>query len=299
MLNTESQPSPWLAKLNLEFRQTHGRTVMSDNTHSGPLRVQRTFDAEDGSKHVYILHPPGGYVAGDVIDIGITTQDGSHLVATSPGAAKFYRCGTEHPLPQQQTLTLHANHKSLLEWLPQETIFFKDANARLETNIHLSAGANFLGWEISCLGRTASGENFGDGRLIQNLNLVKDNVLLHRERLMLEPNDAVQTRAWGLNNQPVFGTLIAQLNSQHLQNKDDSSYAEQDQLNETIEQLRALFSSFSEAQNWSATNKAGIILVRYLGGNSESCKQGFVTIRAKLLKKFKQVEAALPRIWAT
>ena len=136
MLKQNSSDKPfengWLARLKLLFRQSHGESIMADNTHIGPLRVQRTFKAEDESRHVYILHPPGGYVAGDLIDIHVETQDSSHVVVTSPGASKFYRCEPGNPNKQTQTLNLRAKQHSLLEWLPPETIFFKDANAHLE-----------------------------------------------------------------------------------------------------------------------------------------------------------------------
>ena len=314
--NSSDKPfdSSWLARLKLLFRQSHGETIMADNTHIGPLRVQRTFKAEDESRHVYILHPPGGYVAGDLIDIHVETQDSSHVVVTSPGASKFYRCEPDfRHFPhkphkpnkpnksnnQTQTLNLVAKQHSLLEWLPQETIFFKDANAHLETNIQLDAGSDFIGWEISCLGRTASGETFGQGRLTQTLNLFQNDVLIHRERLRLTPEDAIQSQPWGLDQQPVFGTLLAVL--KHRQEEQSSSlrFDRQDQLLAVVANLREQISEFPEAQHWSVTTKSGVILVRYLGPHSEPCKNGFSQIRDNLLKTFKQIEASTPRIWAT
>lgn len=303
MLKQNSSDKPfengWLARLKLLFRQSDGESIMADNTHIGPLRVQRTFKAEDASRHVYILHPPGGYVAGDLIDIHVETQDSSHVVVTSPGASKFYRCEPGNPNNQTQTLNLRAKQHSLLEWLPQETIFFKDANAHLETNIQLDANSDFIGWEIACLGRTASGETFGQGRLTQTLNLFQNDVLIHRERLRLTPEDAIQSQPWGLDQQPVFGTLLAVL--KHRQEEQSSSlrFDRQDQLLAVVANLREQISEFPEAQHWSVTTKSGVILVRYLGPHSEPCKNGFSQIRDNLLKTFKQIEASTPRIWAT
>lgn len=302
MLQTQPTASSktWHAKLNLAFEQRHGTTVMADNTHTGPLRVQRSFDAEDGSKHVYILHPPGGYVAGDVIDIAVSSKDSSHVVTTSPGAAKFYRCEPDAP-NQTQNLVIKARDNSLLEWLPQETIFFKDANAKLRTDIELSAESNFVGWEICCLGRTAAGEDFGAGRLIQTLNVRRDQTLIHRERIELNPNDPIHNNAWGLDRQPVFGTLIASFNPEQKAESDSEvgSFAQQDRLMASVGEIRELTSTFTQAQSWSVTTKAGIILVRYLGQRSEDCKLGFTKARELLLAEFKNIKAATPRIWAT
>lgn len=278
---------------------------MEDNTHSGPLRVQRTFKVEDQSRHVYILHPPGGYVGGDIIEINVATSDQSHVVATSPGAAKFYRCESNAP-EQLQTLNLSVQDQSLLEWLPQETILFEGANARLVTDVELAENASFLGWEISCLGRTASGEAFENGQLQQTLNLYRSSKLVHRERLQLLPNDAIHSSPWGLNGQPVFGTLIAALTPETDNNdKTDNEsslaqhYALADQLLETVSDIRTLLNAFGDTHCWSATCKDSVILVRYLGPQTEPCKNGFNAVRDLLLNTFKHFKPARPRIWAT
>lgn len=302
MLEPTSHSRNWHAQLKLAFKHSRGETIMVDNTHSGPLRVQRTFKVEDQSRHVYILHPPGGYVGGDIIDITVNTEDASHVVATSPGAAKFYRCEAHAP-EQLQTLELQAADTSLLEWLPQETILFEAANARLITNIHLSETASFLGWEISCLGRTASGEAFKSGRLNQTLNLYRANILQHRERLHLQPGDLIHDAPWGLNQQPVFGTLLAALTPDNTNNNDmntaEQRYALSDQLIATVGEIRTLLTKFGDPHCWSATCKEGIILVRYLGPHTEPCKHGFNAVRELLLNTFKQIQPATPRIWAT
>ncbi len=302
MLEPTNPSRNWHAQLKLAFKQSHGETIMADNTHSGPLRVQRTFKVEDNSRHVYILHPPGGYVGGDIIDISITTQDQAHVVATSPGAAKFYRCEPHAP-EQLQNLRLHAGDHSLLEWLPQETILFEAANARLVTDIHLDEAASFLGWDISCLGRTASGEAFKTGRLNQSLNLYRANTLIHRERLHLQPGDVTHDKPWGLNQQPVFGTLIAALTPNNTNDKKpqtaEQRYAQSDQLIETVDDIRTLLDEFGETHCWSATSKESIILVRYLGPHTEPCKHGFNAVRELLLNAYHQIRPARPRIWAT
>jgi len=290
--------SKWYAKLNLEFRQSGPETVLADNTHQGPLRVQRSFKESDGSKHVYILHPPGGYVAGDVIEIHILNQDKCHVVATSPSASKFYRCLPSAP-EQYQTIHLKSVDTSLLEWLPQETIFFRGANAKLETSIELSQAASFIGWEICCLGRTASGETFDLGQLTQTLTLACEGELIHRERFSINPGDSIHFQPWGLGANPVFGTLIARIVSDNSHRDATTQFTIEDELQQMITMLRAQFESKNEGLTWSMTTKNGIVLLRYLGTNSETCKAGFSIARQHLLKQLKNIEPVAPRIWAT
>ena len=103
----------------------HGaKTVMTGLHHYGPLRVQRPFYPEGGTAHIYLLHPPGGVVGGDGLDIGITARRQAHGLFTTPGATKFYLSAGD-TAGVQQALTVEAG--GTLEWFPQENIFFPGA----------------------------------------------------------------------------------------------------------------------------------------------------------------------------
>ena len=55
----------WEAELALRFVIRDGRTVLGERRHRGPLQVQRVFYPEGTDLcHLYVLHPPGGLVAG-------------------------------------------------------------------------------------------------------------------------------------------------------------------------------------------------------------------------------------------
>jgi len=59
---TEPQPAPaWHARLHLGFARRGERTVLQDNRHQGPLRVQKALYPEgDGFCPAILLHPPSG-----------------------------------------------------------------------------------------------------------------------------------------------------------------------------------------------------------------------------------------------
>ena len=113
------------------------------------------------------MHPPGGVVGGDELRIDVQVDAGAHALITTPAATKFYRCDGRH---SSQTQELRAAGATL-EWLPQENIFYRGADVRTATRVHVDADSRFIGWEINCLGLPARGEPFDAGALRLDLEL--------------------------------------------------------------------------------------------------------------------------------
>lgn len=178
----EQQPG-WSACLQLRFTQCEGVTRLGARRHLGPLLVQRPFHPEGAPCHVYVLHPPGGIVAGDRLELEVHLEPGSHALLTMPGASKFYRSiGPTARLTQR----FHLAAGSTLEWLPQDSIFFNGARARLDSRFTLEPGARLLAWETLCLGRPVMGERFDQGALDSSLRIELADDPGLQERLRIE-----------------------------------------------------------------------------------------------------------------
>ena len=146
--------SGWLARLDLDFQVHGGRTVLARRRHEGPLRTLRSFHPEGAPCHSYLIHPPGGIVGGDRLEIDIRVGDGAHALITTPAANKFYRSAGA---TARQVQELRVEAGATLEWLPQEQSLFNAARVDSLTRVALGDSARFLGWEITALGRPASG----------------------------------------------------------------------------------------------------------------------------------------------
>ncbi|MGD8589975.1 MAG: urease accessory protein UreD [Chromatiales bacterium] len=266
----------WRASIRLGFRATPARTLLVERQHQGPLKVQRPFYPEGPPCHVYLLHPPGGVVGGDRLQIGIQVQAGAHALLTTPGASKFYRSAG----PQAQQRQILEVNSGTLEWLPQENILFPGARLRLETEIRLDATARFIGWEIHCLGRPVIDERFEPGQALFDLVLRREQTPLLIDRWRIEsPGDL--SGAAGLRNHPVVGSWLA------------SNADRQD-----LELARAAVTQ--SKQGVIGLSLLGELLVaRYLGDSTEEARQLFQrlwrTTRPLLLGR----DACPPRIWAT
>ncbi|MCW5666821.1 MAG: urease accessory protein UreD [Piscinibacter sp.] len=158
----------WHGRLALDYRRDSDTTVSHDR-HEGPLRVlQRLYPEGPAVCHHVLVHPPGGMVGGDRLDIELHLQAGSHALLTTPGAARFYRSAGE---PAVQSLRARLDAGARLEWLPLETLAYSGCLAENHLRFELAPGAETIGWDLLALGLPAAGAPFERGRYLQHLEL--------------------------------------------------------------------------------------------------------------------------------
>lgn len=271
----------WHATLRLGFCAGADRTRLRDMNFSGPLRVQRPFYPEGEVCHSYLLHPPGGLVSGDLLQLGVSCEPGSHALLTTPSAGKIYRadsCG----VAQVQEIRIQVNSASC-EWLPMETVVFDGANGRLDTRIDLSGSARFIGMDVVCLGRPASQLPFVQGQIEQRLSVYRDQRPLLLDRLLLGGDQALLHASPGFQGRPVAGTLVAA-------GLDDPQAA--------VELLRQQLPALDTGL-FSLTQRLGVLIARYLGDDSETAIRQLRLVWYLLRPLLWQRPACVPRIWAT
>ena len=172
----------WRAELSLRYeRLRSGKCILRDRRHHGPLLVQRPFYPEgDEVCHTYLIHPPAGIVGGDGLQLELELEPKAHALVTTPGASRWY-FSRGHTACVRQKVQLKED--AIIEWLPQETLFFDGTHADLRTRIDLASEARFCGWEIIGLGRPACGEFFSHGSIDVRLELFREGQPLLLERL--------------------------------------------------------------------------------------------------------------------
>lgn len=273
----------WIARLKLGFARDGDTTRLMRREHFGPLRVQKPLYPEHPSTcHSIIVHPPGGVVGGDELHIEIDAGPLARALLSTPGAAKWYRSNGHR---SRQQLRICIAKGAAIEWLPQETIFFNAADIELDTIIDLCGDATYLGCEILCFGRTASGERFDQGRVRQSMTIRRDGKPLWLEQGVLQAGSRQMLSPLGLSGHPVCASLIAV-----------GSVASATLLNALREQCAA--SSDGRGQ-LGITQMKSVIVVRYLGDVSEIARNVMLTAWQVLRPALLGRAAVVPRIWKT
>ena len=267
----------WIANLQLEFVAGQQRTQMLPRKRVGPLLVQRPFYPEQNTCHAYLLHPPGGVVGGDRLDLQIALDTGAHALLTTPGATKFYQSAGQTAVYAQR---FSVAGEGKLEFLPHENIYFPGANVAMHSSIELQGNSVTMWWEKHCFGRPVISETFDKGQVTARLELSIDNELALTETQRINAGEI--TSACGLRGHPVMGTFLLH-----------GSTVSAD--------LSRSISELSVQQGYASVTSPldGLLVIRYLGNSTADMSRYFVSVWQLARPLMTEKPGVQPRIWAT
>jgi urease accessory protein len=268
----------WKAELSLVFRCVGERTVLAERRHEGPLVIQKALYPEgQGVCHAVLVHAPGGIAGGDTLTVNLSLEQDARALITTPAATKWYKADGR---AAHQSGNFRVAKGAVLEWLPLEAIVFDQADARIGSHVTLADGAIFAGWEITCLGRRASGEVFRHGGLVQAMEINRDGRLIWNDRMALSGGDRMLASPVGLGGHHVTGAMVVA----------GPGLLPADLL-ATCREMIPL-----DGQG-GLTALPEIVSARYLGGSAENAKIYFESIRRVLRPWYAALHAHRPRIW--
>ena len=158
----------WNASLAVDYSLQAQKTV-AHFQHSGPLRIlQSLYPEGDAICHNVIVHPPGGLVGGDTLDLKFSAAEGAHALITTPGATRFYRSAGA---PALQRAQLRVAAGARLEWLPLEAICHSGCLAENRLTMELAPGAELIGWDITALGLPVANQPYERGTFLQHIEV--------------------------------------------------------------------------------------------------------------------------------
>jgi urease accessory protein len=292
----------WRGLLELSFVEGAGCTRLSYRHAIAPYKIQRSFQNPDGSCQVVMLHTAGGMVGGDRLVTKVSLAPQARVLLTTAAAAKIYRANGQST---EQRVEIDLAAGACLEWLPQETILFDQAEFRQNLRINLAPTAQVMLWEITRLGRTAHGERFVQGNWRSQTEIWQGETPLWLDRQWLPASEALWQSPHGLAGCPIVGTfawvgqsvtpeLIQQIRALWLNDRDSSDRDSSD---------RRFTRSFQTPSAPSRTlAQVGVtrlscgLVCRYRGHFTTEVRQWFIQVW-QLLRQQQGLTQALPRVW--
>lgn len=279
----------WHGHLHLDYKLDGARTIAHDR-HDGPLRVlQRLYPEGDRICHHVLVHPPGGLVGGDVLDIDMRLQAGSHAVITTPGATRFYKSTGAEAV---QSLHARVAPGARLEWLPLETLAYRACVATNRMRFELAPGAEMMGWDVLALGLPAAGEDFDDpmhdqGRFTQEIELPgiwleRGTVAATDERLLDSP--------LGWAGHRVMATMWLACGSPMTRERKEA----------LLDEARAIQAASPLAATVGSTSPHDeVVILRVLADRVEPAMQLLTQVWARWRQTAWQLPPCPPRVWRT
>jgi urease accessory protein len=274
----------WPGRLELNYRRDAERTLAHDR-HSGPLRVlQSLYPEGPGICHHVLVHPPGGIVGGDVLQVEANLRAGAHALITTPGATRFYRSAGE---PARQSVSARVGDGARLEWLPLETICHSAALADNSMRFELAPGGEMMGWDIVALGLPASGEHFDAGHYRQCIEV--PGVWLERGTIRGDDKRLLDSPL-GFAGHRVLATLWFAAGTPMPTDRRDA----------LLDAARAQASGHGLARTAGCTSPhAEIVVLRLLAPRVEPAMQLLTAVWARWRELGWGVQACAPRVWRT
>jgi urease accessory protein len=273
----------WPARLTLTASRDGAGATRVHARHDGPLRLLKTLYPEgERIAHAVLVHPPGGLVGGDRLDVALDVQPGAHLLVTTPAATRFYRSAAGEAA---QAVRATVGEGARLEWLPQETLAYAGCLARNEVRLSLAPGASLFATEVLGLGLPAAHQPFHVGRLLQHLEI--EGRWLDRGWLDAADRDLLDGPC-GLAGHRVLGTLV---------------YAQADALRDAdalLADSRALLDGVPRAGITHLTGPGGsLLLARVVGDEVEVVTGALRRVRSSWRERLWGLPGGDPRVWAT
>jgi urease accessory protein len=286
-----------------------------------------TDNSQAGICHIYVLYPPAGIADDDRLTLEFDLQSNSHAVITTPGAGKWYgqrkslrssrpsysskfNNGTQSAnsntsndyfndvVSAEQHIDARLDDHAVLEWLPQESIYYDYSNSNANNRFYLAKTASLLTWDIAVFGRQAYQETFANGHYVNRLEIWREGNLLVSECTSQQANARWFISPLGLNNQHVHGSFWAIPSTEVIAPELQNNPLKLGQyLDATITDLRHLIDQQSLPIH--CTHNFQGINCRYLGADVRACFEAFYQIRELIRSKWYALEPHRPRIWDT
>ncbi len=226
--------------------------------------------AANGDFEVVMINSSGGLTGGDRLDWAFAAAAGCAMTVTTQACEKVY---ASLGGAAEVSTTLSIGTGGHINWLPQETILFDQAQLSRDLAVDLAPDATALIVESVLLGRLAMDETVHSGLFRDRWTIRRDGKNVHAEAFRIGPDVDVQAAQKAvLNGAKAFATIL-------LLDPDSEPL---------LEPARSLIGEKGGASFWN-----GKLLARLIDEDGYALRQRLVPL-VSLLNK----QAGLPKCWS-
>lgn len=193
--------------IDLVLEKRNENTIATKKFYEGLVKVSPTIKMDrENIPTFYLLQLGGGYIEGEKYKNTFKLKDEARAIITTQASSKVYKCVNNIKTEQETIIELGRN--SVLEYITDSVILYKDAIYKQVNNIYLDETSTLIYSDGITAGWSPEGENFKYNSVQLKSNVFVNNKLVLLDNLIVNPNDNDVTKLGFFEEYLNFGTLL-------------------------------------------------------------------------------------------
>ena len=197
----------YAGEFEIVLEKVNENTVISEKRFDGLIKLSPTIhlDSEKISTY-FIVGLGGGYVEGEKYRYSINLQEDSRSIITTQASTKVYKCVHGEKTEQETLINLEKN--SILEYITDSVILYKDAIYKQVNNIYMDESATLIYSDGITSGWSKEGADFQYSNVQLKTSVYVNNKMVLLDNLLVNPREDDVTKLGFFEGYQNFGTLL-------------------------------------------------------------------------------------------
>ena len=193
--------------IELILEKKDDRTITSKKFYEGLVKVSANIrNDRERIPTYYLLQLGGGYIEGEKYKNTFILKDDTRAIITTQASTKVYKC--EHNKKVLQETTIELGKNSILEYVADSVILYKNAIYKQINNIYLDESSTFIYSDGITAGWSPEGEKFTYNNLQLKSNVYINNKIVLLDNLIVNPRENDVSKLGFFEEYANFGTLL-------------------------------------------------------------------------------------------
>ena len=203
--------SKYAGEFEIVLEKKNEKTVISEKRFNGLIKLSPTIhlDSEKISTY-FIVGLGGGYIEGEKYKYSINLKEDTRSIITTQASTKVYKCVHGEKVEQETLINLHKN--SILEYITDSVILYKDAIYKQVNNIYMDESSTLIYSDGITSGWSKEGEKFQYSSVQLKTKVYVNNKIVLLDNLLINPRKDDVTKLGFFEGYENFGNNINNLN---------------------------------------------------------------------------------------
>ena len=193
--------------IELVLEQKDNRVITTKKYYEGLVKVSANIrNDREKIPTYYLMQLGGGYIEGEKYKNLFNLKDNTRAIITTQASTKVYKC--EHGDKVLQETTIELGKNSILEYIADTVILYKNAIYKQVNNIYLDESSTLIYSDGITAGWSPEGDKFAYSNVQLKSNVYINNKIVLLDNLIVNPRENDVTKLGFFEEYSNFGTLL-------------------------------------------------------------------------------------------